>query len=193
MTIGNLALMLQSAVLVAGIWAVLFWVWSSVRLDCYRQRMFEVRDELFDYALAGKISFNDPAYRLLRQSINGFIRYGHKVSFGQFLLTWLEWKASEGSDSFKWERKWTAALHALDKQTRDDLLEFHHRETMNVSERIILGSPVLIVVFVLSAVIALFQLGLKSVRELMTAALFRTANTLINTRILEEEAARAAA
>ena len=77
----SLALMAQSAVLLMVLWTILFCLWPTVRLDCFRQQIFEVRDELFDYAASGRIAFSHPAYRLLRQSMNGFIRYGHKVSF----------------------------------------------------------------------------------------------------------------
>jgi hypothetical protein len=43
-------------------------------LDRFRQDVFGLRDELWDFAASGQISFDDPAYRLLRQLMNGFIR-----------------------------------------------------------------------------------------------------------------------
>ena len=135
----SLAIVAQSAILLAGLWVILFWLWPAVRLDCFRQRLFVVRDELFDYAASGRIAFSHPAYRLLRQSMNGFIRYGHQVSFCQFIMTWLAWKAIEGLDSFKWKEKWEAALNSLDEGTRNNLIAFHDRATMHVCERIVFG------------------------------------------------------
>jgi hypothetical protein len=189
----NLAVVTQSAILLAGVWIVLFWLWPAVRLDCFRQRMFEVRDELFDYAASGKIAFEHPAYRLLRQSMNGFIRYGHKVSFCQFIMTWLTWKAMEGSESFKWEKKWQAALATLSNETRSDLLQFQQRSTAYVTERIVLGSPVLVLSLLISVIAVLCHMGWKSARQLMLTALSETAARAIDQRILDEEAARAAA
>jgi hypothetical protein len=189
----NLATLAQSAVLLMGLGVILFWLWPSVRLDCFRQEMFAVRDELFDYASSGRIAFNHPAYRLLRQSMNGFIRYGHQVSFYQFIMTWLTWKVLEGRESFKWKTKWEAALGSLDDQTRKELSAFHERATMCVIERIVFGSPILIFSLVVSALIILFHAGWKSAGELMTAALSATAARAIDQRILDEEAARAAA
>lgn len=188
-----LANMTQSALLLIGIGVILFWLWPSVRLDCFRQDMFAVRDELFDYASSGRISFSHPAYRLLRQSMNGFIRYGHQVSFYQFIMTWLAWKALEGRESFKWRTKWEAALGSLDEQTREELADFHERATMCVMERIVLGSPILIFLLCISAVIIVFHAGWKSAGDLMSAALSATAARTIDQRILDEEAARAAA
>jgi hypothetical protein len=188
----NLAVAVESALLLMGIATILFWLWSSVRLDCFRQEMFAVRDELFDYAASGHIAFNHPAYRLLRQSMNGFIRYGHQLSFYQWVVTWLSWKALEGTQSFKWNTKWEAALNSLDEQTRRDLAAFHERAMMSVIERIVFGSPILIFLLAASLVVILFHVGWKSVGELMRAALSATAATAINRRILDEEAARAA-
>jgi hypothetical protein len=189
----NLAILTQSAMLLMGIWTIVFWLWPAVRLDCFRQEMFAVRDELFDYASSGRIAFSHPAYKLLRQSMNGFIRYGHQVSFCQFIMTWLAWKALEGRDSFKWKTKWEAALSSLDEQTRKDFIGFYERATMCVVERIVLGSPILIFSVAVSAAIILFHVGWKSVGELMAAALSATASRAIDQRILDEEAARAAA
>jgi hypothetical protein len=189
----SLTAVAESAVLLMGIGTILFWLWSSVRLDCFRQEMFAVRDELFDYASTGHIAFNHPAYRLLRQSMNGFIRYGHQLSFYQFIITWFTWKALEGTHSFKWETKWEAALNSLDEQARKDLVAFHERATMCVIERIVLGSPILIFSLAVSIVVILFHVGWKSVGELMRAALSATAANVIDQRILDEEAARAAA
>jgi len=190
---GNLTTMAQSAILLMGLGAILFWLWPSVRLDCFRQEMFAVRDELFDYAASGHIAFGHPAYGLLRQSMNGFIRYGHQVSFYQFIMTWAAWKALEGRDSFKWKQKWEAALGSLDEPTRRELIAFHERATMCVIERIVFGSPILIFALAVSAVAILFHAGWKSAGELMTAALSATAARAIDQSILDEEAARAAA
>ncbi len=49
---------------------VIFKILPMLRLDCFRQNMFSVRDELFDYAAAGNISFDNPAYILLRLQMN---------------------------------------------------------------------------------------------------------------------------
>lgn len=58
---------------------VLF-LWREHRVDAFRQRMFEIRDELFDFAAEGNISFDDPAYGSLRSLLNGYIRFAHKMS-----------------------------------------------------------------------------------------------------------------
>lgn len=189
----SIVTIMESAIALAGIWVVLFWLWPALRLDCFRQQMFAVRDELFDYAAAGKISFNHPAYRLLRQQMNGFIRYGHKLSFGQFLLTLCIWKLNRQPDSYVWSHKWDTALKSLDDETVGALRMFHNRALMHVASRIVFGSPILLPCLLASLLAVLFHAGLRSMGEAVTAATRATANRTLDQRILEEEAARAAA
>jgi hypothetical protein len=63
---------------------VLWFVWHVAwRRSCeerFRQKLFEVRDSLFDFARAGGISFTDPAYVALRANINSMIRFSHRIS-----------------------------------------------------------------------------------------------------------------
>lgn len=55
-------------------------------LEQYRQRLFRIRDDLFNAAHSGEISFDDPGYHALRYMINGMVRYAHKTSATSFAL-----------------------------------------------------------------------------------------------------------
>jgi hypothetical protein len=60
-------------------------LWDQHFVEVTRQRLFEVRDRLFDEAAsAGK--FDSPAYQATRLLINGQIRYAHKNTFGRLLI-----------------------------------------------------------------------------------------------------------
>jgi hypothetical protein len=155
--------------------------------------MFAIRDELFDYAASGKIAFDHPAYRLLRQSMNGMIRYGHRITFFQICMTNIIWKIVDGSD-FRWTEKWSRALDSLeDDQVKRKLLEFHERAWELVSLRVILGSPALTICAVLSMILMLFHYGWKSLREAFQSAATNTVSRVVDRRLVDEEAARAAA
>jgi hypothetical protein len=77
---------LQSLVSLSIILWLLFWGLPAYRLERYRQALFDVRDRLFDYAAEGSIAFEDPAYGMLRSTINGFIRFAHRISFSHVVL-----------------------------------------------------------------------------------------------------------
>jgi hypothetical protein len=52
----------------------------SLFLDIHRQRIFELRDRLFDMAVAGEISFNDPVYAEVRDGLHRTIRILHMMT-----------------------------------------------------------------------------------------------------------------
>ena len=73
------------------------------RADRYRENLFTLRDELFDYMWKHDISFDIPAYRLMRTSLNGAIRAVGAVSPLAFvgLMFWLIRRAPARPDRFR--------------------------------------------------------------------------------------------
>lgn len=161
-------------------------LWSSLRLDRFRQSMFALRDEVFDYAAAENISFNDPAYRLLRKSMNGFIRYAHQLTFFRISLMMLYWTVFDIQPKSKWWDSWTQALDDIsDDRVKNDLFLFHQKAVGLVATRLVLGSPVLMALLVAVAC----RFGIRSLKEAVDQSLKR----FIDPKILDEEAANAAA
>ncbi len=116
MGINDLVLVFQSAVCVAALAFVFLRFWAEARLDSFRQEMFIIRDELFDYAADGNVGFDDPAYRLLRRSMNGFIRYAHQLTFFKVCMTAIELKVAGRSTETTWSEQWESAI----KNIQDD-------------------------------------------------------------------------
>jgi len=56
--------------------------WQELWTAFTRQRLFELRNQLFNLAADGKIAFVDPAYRELRDHLNVSIRFAHALTFG---------------------------------------------------------------------------------------------------------------
>ncbi len=67
-------------------WYLFFWMYRQHTIDQFRERMFELRDTLFDDAADGLISFDHPAYTTLRRTMNGFIRFGHRISLFEIFI-----------------------------------------------------------------------------------------------------------
>lgn len=61
--------------------AFLYGPWQTFVEAVVRQKMFKIRDELFDYAADGNISFDNENYIRVRSSINGFIRFAHTMTW----------------------------------------------------------------------------------------------------------------
>ncbi len=166
---------------------VLFKILPMLRLDCFRQNMFSVRDEMFDYAASGNISFDDPAYILLRRQMNAMIRFGHRLTLYQGLVTWMMSKVG-GYPESTWNDSWTKALHNIkNDQVRAQMEAFHGRSMNAAAKHLILGSPLLwIALGIAAAIIALTGAAL-GVRQLLTAAAKTILSGPIDQRFIEED------
>jgi hypothetical protein len=132
---------------------------GEYRLDAYRQQMFALRDELFDFAADGNISFNDPAYRLLRDQMNATIRFGHNLTLYRLLMTWGATVLARRAMTSNRSEQLQKAIEALDDTTlRCTLRDFHDRAMYLQMHRLIMGSPLL---FVAAAVVGLALLSSK--------------------------------
>lgn len=67
------------------LWIMFFTIHRSYHVTRTRQNLFGIRSNLFNAALEGRIDFDAPAYQLVRQALNGMIRFTHSLSF----LRWL--------------------------------------------------------------------------------------------------------
>lgn len=58
--------------------------YKKAMLEFYRMDIFELRDELFDYAAEGNISFDNESYQLMRTLLNGYLRYAENLDISRF-------------------------------------------------------------------------------------------------------------
>jgi hypothetical protein len=194
MTESTLAVIIQNAIGVVLLIIILLKLLPALRLDTFRQKMFAVRDELFDYAANGNVRFDDPAYRLLRQSMNGFIRYGHQLTFYRMVLTVFDAKLRSKPPEKPWTDKWTHALNALkSERVRNDLIEFHAREMELVTWRVTLGSPPVFAYFVSFVGFEIVRQGISNLNGIVLDLIRKRMSDVVEVQMLEEEAAKSAA
>lgn len=195
MTSQQLSFVIQSAFALAVLLWMLLDCLPSHRLDVFRQRMFVVRDDLFDYARAGNIGFDHPAYRLLRKSMNGFIRYGHRLSFFQLCVTFCRWHFSEEKPVSLWQKQWGESIRSIeDQEVKQRLVRFHTQSMNIVTGRLVSGSPVLIAVLIVLIFGTMCHGAWKSTADLYRSATERLFNVFpIGPDALEDEALRSAA
>lgn len=128
------------------LWFLLFFCFRSYRLDNVRDELFQVRNELFDYAATGAISFDDPAYWMLRQRLNGLLRFAHTLTFVRIALTLIAASLlpeAKGKIRVASER-WRRALEHTTPGVREKLWAFDRRAGGVIAKHVVMGSPVLI-------------------------------------------------
>lgn len=82
---------------VGAIWLYFTGPYRRYRIDLLRDRLFQVRDELFDQAIAAKERgvedpFGEDAYGITRLTINGMIHFAHEVSITDIFSSWLSYQ-----------------------------------------------------------------------------------------------------
>ncbi len=164
---------------------VAFGLWPAQREDLFRQQMFALRDELFDFAADGKIEFDDPTYSLLRQLMNGFIRYAHNLTLYRTLMSFLKWRCTSHEPLKGWTVSWEQALNNVpDQETKTKLQEFHSRASMLVVSQLVLSPGLLISVVPLLVLIAVLHTQWLNLRNI-----YNDVTGKIPMSFLEEEAA----
>ena len=117
--------------------------WQSILVDMTRQRLFEIRDDIFIYAADGRINFNSKVYGSLRDRLNSSIRYCHKVSFSTVMAA-----VAVQDEPAKPQRQEKSLLDIVsdieDADLRNDLEKKAIEATLFLAALMILRSPVLL-------------------------------------------------
>ncbi len=135
---------IQTLISIAGIWCLYFFFYRDYRLDKVRQSLFALRDELFDLALDERIAFDDPAYKMLRDTINGMIQFGHRYGLCDVVLFDLFGRTQIAQDmATEYRQHWNAAIDQLTPEVRDELISIRRRAHVKILEQVVLTSFIL--------------------------------------------------
>jgi len=118
----------HSALGLLAFWVFIYVFWSDYRIDAFRDHVFSIRQKLFVYAESGGVSFDDPAYTVLRGRMNLLLRYGHEFTLSRLFLTVVHPRATKNREQLRWE----AALKALPSEETRQALEGLNR-TLSVA------------------------------------------------------------
>ena len=162
----SVSIVLFSALSLMGLTILCFWLYRDYRLDLFRDRLFALRDELFDLAAAGKIDFNSQAYGMLRTTLNGFIRFSHR--FGISTVAWAASNLTEkrlneaGVGSF--HQTWEQAKAELAPEVREQVDAILMRMHFVIADQIVFTSG-LVLLLVPVVCLLLAQHGGRRVME----------------------------
>ena len=118
----SLAVALKSLLALTGLWFAVYYLWRDYRVDAFRDHVFAIRDRMFLYAAQGNISFENPAYALLRDRMNMMLRHGHEFSMTRLLLVIAKQPVTPTPKTFV---KWQEAVDELPKPISEKMKEFN--------------------------------------------------------------------
>jgi|SRR5208282_5453038 len=139
--------------------AFVYFCYRDYRIDLFREELFIVRSELFEYAASGAVPFDNPAYRVLMNFLNDIIRYAHALTFSRFIIgsTLNTMYPNRPKQPIE---EWREAVARIESdEVRNRLIEFHNRMGQSIAGQLLRRSP-----FMLLLVLAfrLFHLLLGS-------------------------------
>jgi hypothetical protein len=148
MKASDITVALASLISLGAIWVTLFWLYRDYCVDRFRQDMFALRDDLFDAAHAGKLSFDHPAYGVLRNTMNGFIRFAHRFSLLHALLLLAVAHEADARALDSFPARWNRAVSGVSPDDLHLLSAYRYRMNALVLKYVLLSSPILLATIV---------------------------------------------
>jgi hypothetical protein len=143
-------------------WILFFWLYRDYRVDLLRERLFSVRDELFDLADSGRLDFDHPAYGMLRRTINGTIRHADRISLAEvFSVVYVHRDPLIRAATLEYRDSWEKALSETSPEIRQQLRTLRGKLHYLVADQVIFTSALLLatgVVFAAWLVVRSLQL-----------------------------------
>ena len=125
------------------IWGIFYIAFRRYLLDELRQKLFEIRDSVFDFAADGGIGFDDFCYRDLRDDINNLLLFADKLSFMRVLFAY--WAGKRNPATNRLVDQWIQELDRLSPLAKKTLLEARV-ETWRVMIRYVIKRSVVLFV-----------------------------------------------
>ena len=121
--------LLLTATLMLVIWYFWFFEYKRLRVDTTRQRLFKIRDDFFQQAVDGKIDFNDPLYGMTRTTLNGAIRFTHKITAWQVIGVMLLANCRDEPEHIsEYKESWAKAFSDVESETaKKTVLKVHYQ------------------------------------------------------------------
>lgn len=95
--------------------------YKKTMLEFYRMDIFELRDELFDYAAEGNIAFDDESYQLVRTLLNGYLRYAEHLDIYYFQKYQKAVKEKKLSSDNYFKQQYSQKSKALTNEQKEKL------------------------------------------------------------------------
>lgn len=131
----------------------LYGPWQTFVEAVVRQKLFKIRDELFDFAAQGNISFDNDYYIKTRENLNGFIRFAHAMTWISLLIGKRVLPKSSNDIGLS---RLLVTDESLSKEVRDQLNQSIISSLSSMMVLMLLRSPFLLVVISLMFPVFLF-------------------------------------
>lgn len=128
----------QAFLAVGVLWVWYVFMYKRTRADRFREDLFTIRDELFDYMWQHGLSYDLPAYRQMRDMLNGGIRFSEQLNLMPVLLVSYLVRDVDSNKEFSLKK---ALKEIDDPETRAYFAEVYHKVGSRLFRRVLLEGP----------------------------------------------------
>lgn len=159
--------LLTTSASIAFLWICHFWLYKNYRVDVFRQKMFALRDRLFDEAADGVIAFDHPAYCTMHRTINGCIRFAHKLDLLQavLILVFVDEKQLEKNNTDSFEKRINGAMEGLTPEVTEKIHAYRREMRREILIHCFFISPFLSVLCLVPVSLAIVIAGLQKFKD----------------------------
>ena len=134
-------ILLASLISLASIVIMGFWLYRDYRVDTLRQQLFCLRDSLFDDAAAALVDFEHPAYGMLRTTLNGFIRFAHRVNFFHAIAVVFIFRRLRNELPPMFNERFETSIESLGDRQKELFQRYRFAMNLIVARHLVLSSP----------------------------------------------------
>ena len=140
---------IQIGVGVALLWVLYAWLWRDYREEKLRFSLYLIRDKLFDDWHAMNMDYSDPAYCLVRDSLNALARFAHRITFFGLAMPLIVSKHSNlyGTRTIM---HLMASIEGLPEDGQKALRNSYSNMLGHIALHIVLGAPLLVPVLMVA-------------------------------------------
>ena len=120
---------------------VLLRLHRGTSVDRFREDLFALRDEMFDFAASGGVEFRHPAYGMLRLTMNGFVRRADRLHLLRIVLLLFVSPREDRRRDDGFRAAWKRSLLELDGAAQARMNEYRDRMHRIVVEYVLFRSP----------------------------------------------------
>lgn len=127
-------------------WLLFYFGWRPYRIDKVRMEFFKLRNELFIFAAEGGISFEEPAYRTMRDRLNAVIRHAHIITVTRALIFIAAEHFSPNEYAVGLSQNWLQAISRLPESSQAKIKSINDRMAFVTAVQMITGNPLVFLV-----------------------------------------------
>lgn len=163
---------------VGGMWFVWDLGLKKLFLDGFRERLFELRFQLFTMAESGELSFDDDAYRAIETLLCGLLRFGHRITFLSYMLSVMEQEKTKKSEEYvdyhkQIQLKITRTSPAVQEKLQTILSETHKMVTIYIALSSLLFMAAAVIFVVLRALNLIRKIGKSEISSVVESEAYR--------------------